>query len=305
MRRFRFFTVLAALAVLSFAASNALASSAFHGLVVGVDNQFQDDDWETIHPNFTDGDTILAVGEVLVGMFEIDSRQTPSSFDFIAHGATFTGIFMIQVETKSVIGGGTVADFTFGPAPAGAWTSLGLPAPASTDTMIIIYNDTTADGSAGNNHDDFVDPTVGTLAGALATALGAPVAEFGRPGGAGNWIATTIDNVAPFAADDFTEFIGGLSTFSANLLLTFNYITLPWLEVHAVAGNQQLAITDGVLFRSGSDPQGRLDGVTVFSIASTANAWVHPAPEPGSLAVFAGLGLAAAGARWRRRRRAA
>ncbi len=271
----------------------AFAGSALHGLVINQDNQFEDDNWETLHPNYTDGDTLLEVGEVLVGIFEVDSRQSPIPlFNFINHGASFTGVFMVQVEDVTVTGG-IVADYTFSPAPAAAWTALGFPAPAA-GTMIRIFDDTTLDGSGNvNTHDDFVNATAGTLAAALASAIGNPVADFGIVGGLGSWTASITDTDG--SPTDLTATWNSAS-FEADLVLTANYVpSITWVDVDALAGYQQLALRDGTLTNTGD----RLNGVNVFGVASTTRIYVHPTPEPSSFVLMVGVGAGILA--WRRR----
>src|SRR5689334_21424245 len=115
-----------------FASTSAHAGFAVGSLVGGVVNHLEDQEFETIINNVQDPTDVtirLDVGDYLVGMYTISTLHAPPGTQItgLQGGSTFTGVFLIEVATKgasaTIVGG---SDFTFKPAPAGAWAALSL-----------------------------------------------------------------------------------------------------------------------------------------------------------------------------------
>jgi hypothetical protein len=172
----------AAMLVVALSAQGVLAMSPLATNLLYNDGatitQLEDNDWESL---VDDGDGVVEIGEILYGMFEItDVRDVSPGTQGVQprQSEMFAGVFVTEVARvlppQKYIGGAT---YVMKPASAAAWTSLGLAAPVSANTMAVIYSD--PDGPQL-----MVDPATGNVASSLATATnGTKLWEFGFAGG--------------------------------------------------------------------------------------------------------------------------
>jgi len=260
-----------------------------------VVNHLEDQDWEKIIVDRnTDGK--LDVGDRVIGMVEIqrvrDVYPTQSAFRNPS-GSTFTGVFLVEVATKSFNNG--LYSFTFAPTGIAGWTALqgtltNLPTPTDAGTVAVFYDDSS---------NPFVDPNpAGGLNGAIGTATdGTKLWELGFTGktgeGWGSVSSTDSGTVAPG--------LGVIFQFGGALNVTVQHGAIKLLPHEYVAAVPSGIFAD-VHFTGGLESPGAGDLVN-FTIVTDTDFYIKPVPEPGSLALL-GLGLAACGGIVYRRRKA-
>lgn len=257
-------------------------------------NQLEDNDWET-HFN-KDTDPSITVGDLLVGMYEIQSvRDVIPGLKPVVNPTTntFTGVFVLKVATKTVVGGG-LYNFTFSAATAAEWAGLGvgLPAPAAAGTVGMVFDDSST---------PFVNPNPAGPPGigpALATATdGVKLWEVGFAGLPGEvW-----ESLGP---DVFGSPLISALSFSAAINTTFAKAGLPLLLPHNFVYN---GITKLPVIFSQWQLTGRFEtpgaqDLARFGLKTDTDLYIKPTPEPGSLALL-GLGLLGLGGVIVRRRR--
>jgi hypothetical protein len=187
MRSYGIGAFLAAILVAALSAQGVLAATPLATDMLFKDGvtitQLEDNDWESLKEVAGIGTpNLVEVGEILYGMFEItDVRDASPGTQGVQprQADMFAGVFVVEVAQvlppQVYIGGAT---FVMKPAPAAAWTGLGLAAPVSANTMAVVYSD--PDGPQL-----MVDPAdAGGVVGSLATATnGTKLWELGFAGG--------------------------------------------------------------------------------------------------------------------------
>lgn len=290
MRLLIFGVVCAAVVTIAVPASAASALGLLHADGITI-NQLEDNDWEFA----TGDDTIVDVGDLLIGMFEIQDvldvypvGSLPR--DAITNGATFTGVFALKVTSKVNIGGFLQWAYTFAPVSDAEWATTGLPARSHSGTEFLVYSDSSS---------PFVNPDTGTIAGSLATATeGTLLWELGFRGEAGeSWTALS-------ATDDISAVGPGGLQFASYTNVTA-YHAGPKLLKH----DYLTPGADGIGGPLGIYSEWQIDGrresgfIGDFDLRTDADMYILPTPEPGSLALL-GLGvLGLGGVVYRRRRK--
>ena len=231
--------------------------------------QLEDNDWESL---VDDGDGVVEVGEILYGMFEItDVRDVSPGTQGVQprQAEMFTGVFVTEVAQvlppQKYIGGAT---YVMKPAAAAAWTSVGLAAPVSANSMAVIYSD--PDGPQL-----MVDPATGSVATSLATATnGTKLWEFGFAGGGNDpsefWIgdadSPSIVNLQDLMYKASLNVTEAEPVVSGIILGDHNFKN--WLAP------AQLQFTGGMESKSAGD----------FQIRTDSDFYVRVVPEPATVA---------------------
>jgi len=258
-----------------------------------VVNWLEDDDFEIA---FLGGDT-LEKGDVLVGMVVINpfvqTMEGPNKDDqrlVVDNKSTFTGIFAVQVASKS---GSGPYDYTFAGISQANWLALTGYTPASADTKAILWSDDDAD--------TYIDPSAGAnFKDALATARdGVYLWEFGfddaDPGDL-FWEARADYDV-------IADISGAASSlrFNAALDVTDQGAgpnLLPF-SLYDVLGASRF---NGVYSDVAIVGRNTLGSTGYFPVTTDSEIYLKPTPEPGTLALL-GLGLLGLGGVVYRRRR--
>jgi hypothetical protein len=290
-----------ALSCFLFTASVVPAQGALNLLFQAPDvTKLQDNDWDVI----ASGDAILSVGDILIGMYEIESfvNNTTNAVNAVTT-STFTGVFAQAVDTTGaggIFAGGVST--TFRPLTAAEYTAIQVLFPAmpnrvSNDTILFVYDDA---GSPGN----FVDPTnAGNVNAGLATAVnGTPLFEIGFR-----------DGDEFFRADADTANLPATSQllFKAWMNVTHKYAAgtgvafFDHQTVSAFGSNDPLTAILSEYQLSGGLEQGGNPGD--FQIPTDTDGFVLVAsvPEPASMLIWGGMSLVGACAAYRRRRKLA
>jgi hypothetical protein len=187
MKNYRIGIVLAAMLVVVVSAQGVLVAAPLATDMLFKDGvtitQLEDNDWESLKEVAGIGTpNVVEVGEILYGMFEVTDvwDASPGTQGVQSRQADmFAGVFVLEVAQvlppQVYVGGAT---FVMKPAPAAAWTGLGLAAPVSANTLAVLYSD--PDGPQ-----NMVNPAaLGGVAGSLATATnGTKLWEAGFAGG--------------------------------------------------------------------------------------------------------------------------
>ncbi len=283
--------------IISFFSVPTFVSASIQGeFVAGVINHFQDFDYETHRDN--NGNGLVDTGDYLVAVLDFqDFFAPPGTPSFDPNTTTYglTGVSIIEVTFDSaggVAAGPGFSSFSFGPAPAAAWTAEGLVAPSAVGSMLIAYDDPPAS--------PHLDPT--TIASGLATATdGTALWEFGFAGVAGQFFNATTGAFSGDSNDIADiQFLTGL----ANLDVTFTHTGID-LQGHNYLGTKpspiapfvgaglhdlQLDISQDISLEKGA-----------WDIATNTNAYILPTPEPVSLVVWSALAAIVSTASARRR----
>jgi len=303
-------------ALLFFSVVATPSHAAIDLLFSGVVNKLEDNDWDAIinadGSVNASGQATITAGDILFGMYEIQAvvNNTTNAVHPVTT-TTFTGVFAQKVATSvpgGIFGGGITS--TFVPLTAAEYTALqaifpAMPLRSSTGTLLWVYDDTGTPGT-------FVDPDSGAVGGpgtladinaSLLTAVnGTPLWEIGFRDGDELFRADADTNVlVNTSLLDFRAWMNITFTYPGGSTVTFgDHQTVPFfgsnLTSTAIPSEYQLR---------GSLEQGGTPGD--FAIPTDTDAFVLPfvAPEPGSLALFAGLFAIGAVATRRRLRVAA
>jgi len=305
--RLKFFAfIFSAIAVL---AIGQPAQAAISLLFNNTINQLEDNDFESLS---VAGDTRIEEGDILVGMISIQQVRNflaPANVN-VATTDTFTAVFFVKVQA----GGITVQPPAADPVTNTAFFQLealsnadyaalqvlypALPNRNSSSTTTIVFDD--------NDGPTFINPDVGTVNTSLATAAdGTLLWEFGLTGAPGTGQSakvTVFDPADPqsivLGSSATLNFSGGLNlthTYAAGATVLFNPLTLPTVF------NQQTGVPylAQLLFNGTNDPGNPGD----FQVATDTDLFILPSivPEPGSMLIWAGMGLAGVFAARRRR----
>lgn len=254
----------------------------------------------------------IDAGDVFLGMFKVEalSFNIPNSPNFHDNADPgwkneFTGVFMVEVATKSATSVGTTSgtshwatyDFTFAPYAGAAGflnSSFGF-SNWQSNTMMALFDDSTRDFNQNS--------TTGDVSKALD---GTNVWQFGfQTGVATNgegWTARAIDNPALIGTDLRKENIGfyelALNVTYANSIvrdiMSFNGILgMDGVSLVAIQGGGELTEN---LFQ-GDNPN------SIWPIADKITINFTATPEPGSVAALAGIALVGLVGRIARRRK--
>ena len=281
-------------------------------LFPGIANKLEDNDWELVALQNEDGDDdLLEVGELLIGMFQIQQVQDAadeSNFNDPVN-YTFTGIFVVEVGAYGYNSDVGLHQFDFIPY-AGDWSdlldpsddsNLGLPDTVATNTMAKVYSDYRSDtGDPFVQVEDSDDNDL-TLKAAMETAhkdTATLMWEFGFDPDPDedvglHWTGFTnsqnINNVISLTTlvnADLTHLVPGFWP-----LLKHNWL---WVD------QDNAAFTTMAHFQGLGGIGTGSDGV--FDLVTDTDFYILPTPEPGSL-VLLGIGLASMGGFIFRRRR--
>lgn len=273
---------LAATMVVILAAGPAAASIATSNLFNGVVNKLEDTDYESYWDNSSTPNTVLDVGDVLYGMWEVQKvTNTVTAASVTNFPDWFTAVFALEVATKS----GSY-DWTFKAVSDADWNAVFATgtntqlARSDSDSAILVFSDP-----------DQINPTLGGSAqSAVGSVNGTALWEFGFDSSGEYWSAASN-------FDDFTTVnINSTLTYHAGLNVTHDYGATGWILLphdYLFAGTDyQLQLTGGMEW----PPTGN------FDFATDTDLYVYPVPEPASVLVWS-LMLAVAGiAAWRKRR---
>ena len=282
------------LAVMCLCVAEVQAASATSLLFPDKVTKLEDDDWESMIDVKQNG--LLDQGDFLFGMLVIQyGQEAGTSNTKWPTYDTFTGEFVAKVASS--VWTGTQWKYVLVPATAAEWTAINnatgfdLELPTGAGSFGTIYSDKRATLT-----DNWVDPFAATVKDALDTAdtnVTTPVWDWGFAGKSDeHWTAyANQQNFSPTL--QVTTYISTNVTHSypgSVPLLYHNY--LGGLGFTQYTGPVQL---QGFGVLEASDPG-------VFMLKTDTDFYVHPTPEPGSLALL-GLGLAAcAGMIYRRRK---
>lgn len=275
-------------------AVSATAGSANSLLFPYQVNKLEDNDWESIV--LGDTDTLLEKGELLVGM--VVMQDVWNETETIKHSPdkdTFTGIFVLEVDSVAFDSVNNVWVYQFKPYGKDWSTLTGLGLPTQQDianTMGILYSDYSATGGP------WVNQSEGTgIKDALETAW--------KNNTTGLW-------EVGFETNDGTEFWQAFTnTQDISKLIALNVETAINVTHYYPDGVPLLPhdhLGYGALYHSGAtydlEGQGAKGSGTVgwFQLPTDGDWYIKPTPEPGSF-VLIGLGLAACGLVVRRRRK--
>lgn len=274
----------------------AYAASAISLLEPYKLNWLEDDDYESGILKSTG--TTLEEGDLLYGMVVInpfvETVTTGQQRLVSTNGATFTGIFCVEVDTKTEVGVGTgIYDFTFTQASAADWLTYTGYTLKSSNTMAVLFDDDDAPS--------YIDPNTGTTLGSLATAQdGIYLWEFGFDDNSdGFWSAFALTDVVANIATT-----RGALTFNAALDVTDDTgagpALLPFSLYDYTFASVFMGIYTDLQLTGGNILSG---GVTSdFDVLTDSEIYLKPTPEPGTLALL-GLGLLGLGGVVYRRRR--
>lgn len=291
--------VVVSMAALGLAAGSASAASALSLLIPGSFNGLQDLDYE----NFVDQGSTghVDAGDILYGVFEVESMTYVPPAGPPAVNANFTAVFLLKVDSVETVG----SDFYYHMVPGSAadWAAYVNFAPVNSNTIGILYSDTTKDFGT-----KYIDPTTGTVFASIATAVGTPLWEFGFTGAADEaWTARQIgaDTFPAAGSISYYANVNVTNTYPAALgvaLLPHDLLISDPGHANPLGWTHDL-LTGSAQLQLAGDSSSLSTGV--WSLGTNTTIWIHPTPEPGSLALL-GLGLAAfGGIVYRRRRRQA
>lgn len=306
-RTFRTLLVAAGLLTLTLSvATTARAAITTGNLFANVVNELEDDDFDLlVNAGGTikapGAGTVVDVGDFVFGVFRITALRVPPGGAAVASAtdteASFTGYLALKVASKSGAGVGAAPDgfndanFMMVAPTLAEWAVLfaGDPTlasyiPVNPGTMLVVHEDP-----------DNISQGLATADAVLKTVSGPKLWEIGidptnlTPN---SWtVQSDTDDVA-------TAFLAITGSFSANLDLLGQFAGPPLNPIALPLGG-----TADVLLRNGSFGSAA-PGAPAFGISSDVDALINPAPEPATLAVWAGLGGIGLAVGLRRRRKA-
>ena len=319
--------VVAFLAVSIVFASSAQAAAIFPFEV----NHFEDNDWEVLIKGAgnTGGASIVEVGDILAGMFEIptlkDATNANPTIDNLltTTGSAYSGVFVTEIIGKSVVGAGglsgfsaSATDFALGPAGLAGWaaasaaTGWSFGTPTSGLTAAMFYDDFSTPTVSPGVADPIATANDGTLLWELGFAAGLDGSGFSLSPFTEYWKASLL-------TDDITLILtfgasaSAAQAFDASLNLTIpESLPAPILMPHSFLfdGNTGFSgLTSDLQLIGHFEPLTGPGTAGNFDAQTDTDMYIYPnspIPEPASVLVWAGL-LGAAGLVGLRRRRRA